>query len=94
MAQHRQLQAIFCVLLLGHVCRHALVSSLKISPKSGALGHGLGRNQGFNRKYKKKGYVFQGRFRSILVEDGLYMRRLVIGAGPCDSCDWVNKPSS
>lgn len=32
--------------------------------------------QYFNRRYKRKGYLFQGRFRSILVEDGEYLKRL------------------
>ena len=33
--------------------------------------------QYLNRRYKRKGYVYQGRFRSICVEDGLYFKRLV-----------------
>ncbi len=32
--------------------------------------------QHFNKRYKRRGYLYQGRFRSILVEDGLYLRRL------------------
>ena len=31
----------------------------------------------FNWRHKKRGYVFQGRFRSIIVQDGAYIRRLV-----------------
>lgn len=30
----------------------------------------------FNRRHKKRGYVFQGRFRSILVEGECFMRGL------------------
>jgi len=29
--------------------------------------------QHFNKRYKRRGYLYQGRFRSILVEDGLYL---------------------
>ena len=43
--------------------------------------------QHFNKKHKRRGYVFQGRFRSILVEDGTYLRRLVryIHLNPVDA---------
>lgn len=33
--------------------------------------------QYFNRRHERKGYLFQGRFRSICVQDGLYFKRLV-----------------
>jgi putative transposase len=33
--------------------------------------------QFYNRKYKRRGYLFQGRFRSIVVSDGIYLQRLV-----------------
>lgn len=33
--------------------------------------------QYFNRRYKHRGHLFQDRFRSILIEDGDYLRRLV-----------------
>ncbi len=33
--------------------------------------------QYFNRRHKRQGYLFQGRFRSILVDDGIYLKRLV-----------------
>lgn len=33
--------------------------------------------QHFNRRHKKCGYVFQGRFRSILIDDGIYIKRLL-----------------
>lgn len=33
--------------------------------------------QYFNRRHTRKGYLFQGRFRSILVDDGMYLKRLV-----------------
>lgn len=31
----------------------------------------------YNRKYRRRGHLFQGRFRSILVEDGRYVLRLI-----------------
>jgi len=33
--------------------------------------------QYFNRKYEKQGHVFQGRFRSIIVEGEVYLKRLL-----------------
>ena len=55
---------------------------LLLEPLEDGLGSGIHRfatrfAQHFNRRYKKRGYVFQGRFRSILVEDGTYMKRLL-----------------
>ncbi len=64
----------FC-LMTNHI--HLLLEPLK-----GGLTEGIHRftsryAQYFNRQHKKKGYVFQGRFRSILVEDGMYMKRVI-----------------
>lgn len=55
---------------------------LLLEPLQDTLGFGVHRftmryAQHFNSRHQKRGYVFQGRFRSILVEDGCYMRRLV-----------------
>ena len=33
--------------------------------------------QYFNRRYQRKGYVYQGRFRSICIEEGIYFKRVV-----------------
>ena len=33
--------------------------------------------QYYNKKYKRKGYLFQGRFRSIVVSSGIYLKRLI-----------------
>ena len=33
--------------------------------------------QYFNKRYKRKGYLYQGRFCSTLVQDGNYLRRLI-----------------
>ena len=64
----------FC-LMTNHV--HLLVE-----PKTKPLSSGVHRfssryAQYFNRRHKRRGYVFQGRFRSILVEEGSYLKRLV-----------------
>ncbi len=53
-----------------------------IEPVGDRLSTGVHRFAGryaqyFNKKYDKNGYVFQGRFRSILVQDGVYLRRLL-----------------
>ena len=55
---------------------------LVLEPTTSPLAEGVHRfasryAQYFNRKYEKRGYVFQGRFRSILVEEGRYLRTLV-----------------
>jgi putative transposase len=55
---------------------------LLMEPLNNALGSGVHRfamryAQYFNQRHQRQGYVFQGRFRSILVEDGCYIRRLV-----------------
>jgi len=33
--------------------------------------------QSYNRKYDRRGYLFQGRFRSIVVAEGTYVKRLL-----------------
>ena len=33
--------------------------------------------QYFNRRHKRHGYLFQNRFKSIIVEDGMYLKRLI-----------------
>lgn len=33
--------------------------------------------QYYNKRFNRSGYLYQGRFRSILVEDGVYLRRLI-----------------
>ena len=55
---------------------------LMIEPTTMPLANGVHRFAGryarhFNCRHKKRGYVFQGRFRSIIVQDGIYIRRLV-----------------
>jgi putative transposase len=55
---------------------------LLLEPIEDGLARGIHRfatryAQHFNSRHKKRGYVFQGRFKSILVEDGIYMKRLL-----------------
>lgn len=54
---------------------------LMIEPTTVSLAIGVHRFAGryanhFNTRHLKRGYVFQGRFRSIIVQDGGYVRRL------------------
>jgi putative transposase len=54
---------------------------LLLEPLNNNLAHGIHRftmryAQYFNRRYQKHGYVFQGRFRAILVDDGCYIQRV------------------
>jgi len=65
---------------------------LILEPTTGSLSIGVHRfssryAQHFNKRHRLRGYVFQGRFRSILVEDGNYLRRLVryIHLNPVDA---------
>ncbi len=63
----------FC-LMSNHI--HLLLESLNDNLAVGVHRFTMRYAQWFNRRHKKRGYVFQGRFRSILIEDGCYMRRL------------------
>ena len=82
----------FCLLLQEAAERHkfrmhafCLMTNhihLLLEPLEGNLSSGMQRFAGryaqhFNKRRKKRGYVFQGRFRSILIEGGLYMKRLM-----------------
>lgn len=33
--------------------------------------------QHFNKKYKRRGYLYQGRYKAVLVQSGTYLRRLI-----------------
>ncbi len=63
----------FC-LMSNHI--HLLLEPLNDALASGVHRFTMRYAQHFNRRHKKRGYVFQDRFKSILVEDGSYMRRL------------------
>ncbi len=64
----------FCF-MTNHV--HLVLEPLKDSFQAGVHSFAFRYAQYFNRIHKRKGYLFQGRFKSILVEDGAYHRRLV-----------------
>ena len=54
---------------------------MMVEPTQGTLKDGVHcfafrYAQYFNKRHKRRGYLFQGRFKSVLVEDGLYLRRL------------------
>jgi len=70
---HRFRVHAFC-LMSNHI--HLLLESLNDALTVGAHRFATRYAQQFNRRHKKRGYVFQGRFRSILVENECYMRRL------------------
>jgi REP element-mobilizing transposase RayT len=63
----------FC-LMSNHI--HLLLEPLNDALAGGVHRFAMRYAQQFNRRHKKRRYVFQGRFRSILIEDGCYMRRL------------------
>lgn len=72
----------FCSFQIHAFCLMGNHLHLMLEPKTIPLAIGVHRFAGryaqyFNGRYKKRGYVFQGRFRSIIVQDGLYIRRLV-----------------
>ena len=63
-------------------CRMSNHLHLLIEPRASSLTkfvHAFASKyaQAFNRRHKRNGYLFQGRFRSIPVQDGLYLKRLI-----------------
>jgi len=55
---------------------------LILEPLKGSLSTGVHRFAGryaqyYNARHQRRGYVYQGRFRSIIVENGLYIKRLI-----------------
>lgn len=64
----------FC-LMTNHI--HLLLEPLECSLANGVHRFATRYAQHYNARHKKRGYVFQGRFKSILVEDGIYMKRLL-----------------
>ena len=58
---------------------------LLVQPKSTDLSsaiHVLGFRyaQYFNKKYKRRGHLYQGRYKSIIVQSGTYLMHLVRAA--------------
>lgn len=74
----------FC-LMSNHM--HLLLEPTRDPLKDGVHAFSFRYAQFFNRRHNRHGYLFQGRFRSILVEDGLYLKRLVryIHLNPVDA---------
>ena len=64
----------FC-LMTNHI--HLLLEPLESGLANGVHRFATRYAQHYNARHKKRGYVFQGRFKSILVEDGTYMKRLL-----------------
>jgi putative transposase len=69
-----------------------------LEPFKEALATGVYRFAGryaqhYNSRHKRRGHVYQGRFRSIIVQNGLYLPRLAryIHLNPVES-GLVNKP--
>jgi putative transposase len=64
----------FC-LMTNHV--HLLLEPLRNSLEKGIHAFSFRYAQFFNRRHKRRGYLFQGRYKSILVEDGDYIKRVI-----------------
>jgi putative transposase len=64
----------FC-LMTNHV--HLILLPKKDSFQAGIHAFSFRYAQYFNRRHKRRGYLFQGRFKSILVEEGVYLKRLI-----------------
>lgn len=71
---HSQRIHAFC-LMDNHI--HLMVEPIKGSLQEGVRRFAFRYAQYFNKRHNRRGYVFQGRFRSILIEDGAYLRRVV-----------------
>lgn len=56
---------------------HHIIEPLKGDLKDGVHNVAFRYAQYFNSRHNRKGYLFQGRFRSIMVEDGAYLQRLI-----------------
>lgn len=64
----------FC-LMTNHI--HLILIPQIESFQSGIHAFAFRYAQYFNRRYKRRGYLFQSRFKSILVEDGEYLKKLI-----------------
>lgn len=64
----------FC-LMKNHV--HIIIQPLTASLTAGMHALAFRYAQHFNRKYKRRGYLYQGRYKAVLVQSGTYLRRLV-----------------
>ena len=64
----------FC-LMSNHM--HLILLPKNESFQSGIHAFAFRYAQYFNRRHKRRGYLFQGRYKSIIVEDGEYLKRLI-----------------
>jgi len=64
----------FCF-MTNHI--HLILEPLKESFQSGIHAFSFRYAQYFNHRHKRRGYLFQGRYKSILVEDETYLKRLI-----------------
>lgn len=72
--KHTVLIHAFC-LMSNHI--HLVLEPKKSSLQSAVHAFAFRYAQYFNHRYDRQGYLFQGRFKSIFVENGLYLKRLV-----------------
>jgi REP element-mobilizing transposase RayT len=64
----------FC-LMRNHV--HLVIQPSTSNLSDGMHALGFRYAQHFNKKYKQRGYLYQGRYKAVLVQSGMYLRRLV-----------------
>lgn len=64
----------FC-LMKNHV--HFVVQPCTAKLTAGMHALAFRYAQYFNKKYKRRGYLYQGRYKAVLVQSGTYFRRLV-----------------
>jgi len=64
----------FC-LMGNHV--HIVIQPLTSNLSTGMHALAFRYAQHFNRKYKRRGYLYQDRYKAVLVQSGSYLRRLV-----------------
>lgn len=64
----------FC-LMGNHV--HFIIQPLTSNLTAGMHALAFRYAQYFNKKYKRRGYLYQGRYKAVLVQSGMYLRRLV-----------------
>ena len=64
----------FC-LMSNHV--HFIIQPLNSNLTSGMHSLAFRYAQHFNRKYKRQGYLYQGRYKAVMVQSGTYLLRLI-----------------
>lgn len=64
----------FC-LMRNHV--HLIIQPLTSNLADGMHALSFRYAQYFNKKYKRCGYLYQGRYKAVLVQSGMYLQRLI-----------------